>query len=103
MEAEDKKARSWQLLHRLYTEADGGAARAADYEELGQPIGLGSEESRELAEFLKGEGLLEFEDGRRVVLTGKGIQEMKATLADPQQATAHFPGVAVTQSGKGNA
>ena len=103
MEAEERKARSWQLLHRLFTEADGGTARASDFEELGKPIGLGAQDSRELAEFLKGEGLLEFKDGRRVALTEKGIQEMKATLEDPQQATAHFAGVAVTQSGPGNA
>jgi len=62
--------------------------------ELGTALGLDQETTSRVADYLKGEYLLEFQTtGGGIGITHNGIVEMELAISNPKTPTTHFPAV----------
>jgi len=90
----------FQYLNKLYETVDGREDRYASYEKVGEEFGFDKDLSYRIAEYLKGEFLLEFVTlGGGIKITHFGIQEVEQALAEPDQSTTHFMPVNVINIG----
>jgi hypothetical protein len=88
----EKKAQRLRFLHALYNATDGDGTQLVDMWELGQELGLQSTDTQKVAEYLDGEGLIEFRVlGGGIAITHEGVVQVEAALSKPDEATQYFP------------
>jgi hypothetical protein len=86
-----KKAQRFKFVKQLYNETEGNVNSLIDMWQLGQQLGFTSDETQNVADYLSGEGLIEFRAiGGIVGITHRGIQEVEEALDNPDRPTRHF-------------
>lgn len=86
------RAKRFEFLNALYKATGGSRYQFVEMYELGQPLGLGRDETENVADYLQGQGLLMFPVlGGMVAITQAGIVEVETALSAPEQSTEHFP------------
>jgi hypothetical protein len=90
---EDNTKKRFAFLKALYEKTGGSRSAEEDMWKIGAELGLDSEDTTNVVEYLDGEGLLEEGGslGGGITLSHAGVKEIEQTLRDPQKPTEHFP------------
>ena len=84
----------FSLLRALYDSSEGDPLALVPLDPLAQQIGVDRRQAMLAAEYLKGEGLLEFKTfGPTIAITHQGVVEVERALAAPDEPTDYFPPV----------
>lgn len=90
---EEMKKKRFQFLHKLYEMAEGTQRASFNMYEIGKKVGFDEELTKNIAEYLMAEGLIESRaiGGGRVAITHQGTCEVEDALSYPDTPTTHFP------------
>ena len=89
-----KKTDRFRFLNCLYERTDGDYHAFEDMWEVGAEVGLTSDETDRVMEYLNGEGLATHRAiGGAVAITHAGLQEVERALSAPEAPTHYFPAV----------
>lgn len=89
---EQIKADRFRVLNHLYELTKGNEAQVEDMWEIGEKLGLQRDETKRIAQYLKGEGLIETVTmGGGISITHYGIVQVEDALSHPETATEYFP------------
>jgi hypothetical protein len=89
-----KKTDRFRFLNRLYERTDGDYLALEDMWEVGADVGLTSEETERVMDYLNGEGLaMHRAIGGAVAITHAGLREVESALSVPEAPTHYFPAV----------
>jgi hypothetical protein len=88
---EEWREKRLRFMYRLYDATGGSELADVDGQELGDELGLSSEETDRVIEYLKGEGLLAYPGLGGIGITHRGVLEVERAISDPKQETEHFP------------
>jgi hypothetical protein len=81
-----------QYINKLYEILGGSRNKGINCDELGKKLGFSGEETDDIVEYLKEEGLLEFTSlGGQITITHRGIVEVETALLHPDEPTHYFP------------
>lgn len=87
---EQKKVRRLQLMRVLYEATDGNRLISLPFDALIIGLPWSREEAEATADYLSGEGLLEWGMGNQVSITHRGVVEVEEALSHPSRPTEHF-------------
>ena len=94
MDIKEKRTARYKFLNELYNETGGSKNKLVNVIELGKNIGLDTNISHDVSQYLSDEGLLEFAAlGGIIRITHEGIREIENALSHPDQETTYFPPV----------
>lgn len=97
---EQKKANRFRYLNRLYEITNGDSHKFVPADELGAELGLDREQSLAIAQYLKGEGLIEYRTfGPTISITHYGVVEVERAVSEPDTPTHYFPPVNIINVG----
>ena len=85
-----REKRLW-FMNRLYDATGGSQLATADGHELGNELGLSSEETDRVIEYLKGEQLLTYTGLGGIGITHHGVLEVEKALPVGSRALQHLP------------
>jgi len=88
---EEKRRKRLQFMHRLHEATGGSELAGVNQFELGSELGWSGEETQQVVEYLKGQGLLEYRGLGGIGITHPGVVEVEESLSNPRQETEHFP------------
>lgn len=89
-----KKTDRFRFLNRLYERTYGDYHALEDMWEVGADVGLTSNETERVMEYLNGEGLATHRAiGGAVAITHAGLREVERALSAPDAPTYYFPAV----------
>jgi hypothetical protein len=89
-----KKADRFRFLNRLYEVTDGDIHNIVDLSDVGADIGLSSDQSVAVMNYLQGEHLAKHQTiGGGVSITHYGVKEVEQALSHPDAPTQYFPPV----------
>jgi hypothetical protein len=98
---EERRAKRFKFLELLYDKVSGDEFDVYSVNLLGRDLGFDETEAGRIAQYLAGEGLIEFQamgDGGMVSLTHAGVREIDEALTNKDTPTAHFPPLNVTNN-----
>jgi hypothetical protein len=94
IDIEKERANRFRFLKLLYEQSAGNEYKWLNMWELGKELGLDSETTQRIEQYLSGERLLVAQAiGGAIGITHFGIVEMEQALSNPNQPTQHFPAV----------
>jgi len=89
-----KKTQRFQFLKALYDTTDGDSTQMLDMWQLGEDLTFDSDDTQKVAEYLSGEGLIEFRAiGGVIGITHYGVVQVEKALSKPEEPTQYFPPV----------
>jgi hypothetical protein len=88
---EEWREKRLRFMNRVYDATGGSQLAFVDGHELGDELGLSSEETDRVIEYLKGEQLLAYAGLGGISITHLGVLEVERALSNPKQETEHFP------------
>jgi hypothetical protein len=88
---EEWREKRLRFMYRLYDATGGSELADVDRHELGDELGLSSEETDRVIEYLKGEQLLAYPGLGGISITHRGVLEVERSISNPKQETEHFP------------
>ena len=88
---EEMKKKRFQFLYRLYELSEGDESKWFNMFQIGEKLGFDSDLTEKIAQYLKGEGLIEFQGISGIIgITHRGIREVEEALSHPNIPTSHF-------------
>jgi hypothetical protein len=92
MSAEERIARRFRFLKRLYDVTDGNKFASETVEQLASDTGIDVDEATNIAQYLAGKNLIQWRTMRGdVSITEWGVDEVERAESDPKEATLYFP------------
>ncbi len=83
----------FKFLHLLYEKTEGSATKFLREREIGEELGFDKDLTYRIAEYLKGEMLLDYPEFGSVNITHEGVIEVETALQNPEESTNYFPAV----------
>jgi len=100
---EDMEKKRFQFLRRLYELTGGDECKLFDKLQIGKELGFEDDVTKNIAQYLNGEGLVEFRAlGDKIGITHEGIQQVEEALSNPDKPTYFFPAVNIISVGQMN-
>jgi len=100
-EIEEKKKKRFQFLHRLYELTGGDELKCFDISTIGKELGFDSNLTRNIVQYLKGEGLIKvIGDQGLIGISHPGTIEVEKALSSPDTPTSYFPPVNIISIGQ---
>lgn len=91
-EITELKKKRFLFLKTIYTESKGNELTSFNMFEVGKHLGFEISETKNIAHYLNGEGLIKFfAMGGEIVITHPGIVEVEKVLSKPDESTKYFP------------
>jgi len=98
---EEMKKKRFQFLYKLYELSRGSEMKWSDTREINSTLGFDDQEVSNIAQYLKGEYLLEFKTmSGAIAISHWGIKEVEDALSNPDRPTTHFLPVNVISIGQ---
>jgi hypothetical protein len=88
---EEWREKRLRFMYRLYDATGGSELADVNGHELGYELGLSSEETDRVIEYLRGEQLLAYPGLGGIRITHRGVLEVEKSISNPKQETEHFP------------
>jgi hypothetical protein len=88
---EEWREKRLRFMYRLYDATGGSELADINGHELGYELGLSSEETDRVIEYLRGEQLLAYPGLGGIRITHRGVLEVEKSISNPKQETEHFP------------
>ncbi len=86
-----KKQQRYDFLKKLYDKTDGKDLVPVNFDGFAEELGLNKEATRDVIQYLKGEGLVRQHTQELVSITHAGVLEVEETMEHPDRPTSHFP------------
>jgi hypothetical protein len=98
---EDMKKKRFQFLYKLYNLTGGDEFKWFNKFQIGEEQGFDRDLTANIAQYLKGEGLIEFRAiGGIIGISHWGVREIEEALSNPDIPTHHFPPINIISIGQ---
>ncbi len=98
---EDMKKKRFQFLYKLYNLTGGDEFKWFNMFQIGEEQGFDRDLTANIAQYLKGEGLIEFRALDGIIgISHWGVREIEEALSNPDIPTPHFPPINIISIGQ---
>lgn len=93
-ELAQEKKRRFDFAQAVYDDTDASESRSVDMREIGKRLGLESQTTDRIFQYLSKEGLIRsVAMGGAIGITHQGIVEIESAIDKPDTSTEHFPAI----------